>query len=282
MLILNCTKAAADFFSTTQKGKKISPIEPAPHKTIAESVEESVAELISEPMAKPTAPLQWQWLVHAIKVKGKNVLVMMDYHSRFSITLSALKKGDDMAFLNNFEHHLIVHVHEIMTAINIDSQAIDASLERFRHQHNSCAFYLRGDGSVQSHINDVACRFRDQTDELGYVPTEVELIDHDAFVNQLLRKRKTDKDYFFPQHEFLRAWLRDYGEYSAAQVDECIEQLNAKERAEFAARHPGLVQACENKNTPLSSDDPIQPQTQTKTHKALDNNVIALDAYRKK
>ena len=85
MLILNCTKAAADFFSTTQKGKKISRLEPAPKQTIAESND----------------PAQWQWLVHTIKVKGKNVLIAMDYHTRFSITLSALKKGDDGSFMNN-------------------------------------------------------------------------------------------------------------------------------------------------------------------------------------
>ncbi len=78
MLTLNCTKAAADFFSTT---KKISPLEVAPKQSIAESMVES------------NAPLQWQWQVRAIKVNGKNVLVAMGYQTRFSITLSALKKA---------------------------------------------------------------------------------------------------------------------------------------------------------------------------------------------
>ena len=256
MLILNCTKAAADFFSTTPKGKKISPLEPAPEQTIAESND----------------PAQWHWLVHAIKVKGKNVLVAMDYHTRFSITLSALKKGDDGSFMNNFEHHLTVHVREMMTAVNAESQAIDISLERYRHQHNRCALYLRGDRSVQAHINDVVWPFRRCVDDLGEVPTKVDLISFDAFVNQIIRKRKDEKDYFIPQHEFLHAWLRHYGEYNTAQADACIDILKAKERADFAARHPELNH----------SSEPTDTSCLTSDHAAPSNNVIALDAYRKK
>ena len=248
MLILNCTKAAADFFSTTQKGKKISSLEPAPKQSIAESND----------------PAQWQWLVHAIKIKGKNVLIAMDYHTRFSITLSALKKGDDSSFMNSFEHHLTVHVHEMMTAINVDSQAIDARLKRYRHQHNRCAFYLRGDRSVQAHVNDVAWHFRRWIDDWEDVPTGIDLIGFDVFTNKILRKRKGEKDYFIPQHEFLHAWLRNYGEYNTAKADACIDGLRAKERADFAARYPELNHSSDPTDTPCS------------------NNVIALDAYRKK
>lgn len=256
MLILNCTKAAADFFSTIKKGKKISPIDPAPEQTIAESND----------------PEQWQWLVHAIKVKGKNVLVAMDYQTRFCITLSALKKGDDISFMNNFEQHLTVHVNEVMTSVNADSQAIDISLERYRHQHNRCAFYLRGDRSVQAHINDVVWHFRRCVDDWGDVPTEVNLINFDIFANQILRKRKAEKDYFIPQHEFLHAWLKHYGEYSTAQADACINSLNAKERAAFVARHPELYQSREPTDTRYLKGDHASPS----------NNVIVLDAYRKK
>ncbi len=267
MLNFNCTKAAADFFSTTIKGKKISPLEPTPKQSIAESIAES------------NDPLQWQWLVHAIKVKGKNVLVAMDYQARFSMTLSGLKKGGDESFLNNFEHHLTVHIHEMMAAVNADSQAIDSSLERYYHQHNSRAFYLRGDRSVQSHINDVVWHFRNSVDESQEVPTEVDLIGFDDFANQLLRKRKAEKDYFYPQREFLHAWLRHYGEYNIVQADACIEILREKERAELAVRNPNLSHSESGRPNPptdssLSSDD--------HTDKTLGNNVISLDAFRKK
>lgn len=274
MLTFNCTKAAAVFFSTTHKGKKISPIEPAPHKTIADSIAES------------SDSLQWQWLVHAIKVKGKNVLVAMDYQTRFSITLSALKKGDEASFLNNFEHHLTVHVHEMMTSVNADAHAIDISLERYRHLHNSRAFYLRGDRSVQAHINDVVWHFRHWVDNssddcfnnLGGVPTGVDLIGQDVFANQLLRKRKAEKNYFTPQREFLHTWLRHYGEYNTAQADACIDSLNAKERADFAARHPDLIASSDL----MPASEKTAPSLPSDAHTDFGNNVISLDAYRKK
>jgi len=279
MLVLNCTKAAADFFSITKKGKKISPLEPAPKQTITESLAESMIE--------SKAPLQWQWLVHAIKVNRQNVLVAMDCQTRFSITLSALKKGDESAFLNNLEHHLTAHIIEMMSATNANPQAIDTSLERYRQQHNSCAFYLRGDRSVQAHINDVVWHFRRWTDDCGYssgeVPTGVDLIAQDAFVNQLLRKLKPEKDYVYPQREFLHAWLRRYGEYSTAEADESIDHLKAKERAEFAARHPELMASRDlipstNSNPASESSDHSEPSD---VRTDFGSNVISLDAYRK-
>lgn len=256
MLILNCTKAAADFFNSTKKGKKTSVLEPVPKQTIAELNDHR----------------QWQWLVHAIKVKGKNVLVAMDPQTRFSITLSALKKGDDSSFMNNFDNHLTVHAHEMMSAINADCQAINGSLERYRHQHGRSAFYLRGDRSVQAHINDVVWHFRRWVDDYGDVPTEVDLIGFDVFVNQLLRKRQSEKDYFTPQHEFLHGWLKHYGEYSTVQADRCIESVKKNERADFQARHPDLVPPTELTHTQLTSE----------LHIDLSNNVVALDDYRKK
>jgi len=66
--------------------------------------------------------------------------------------------------------------------------------------------------------------------------------------------------------------LKHYGEYNTAEADACINNLKAKERADFAARHPDLMPPTEHTDNALSSD----------VHTDLSNNVIALDAYRKK
>jgi len=254
MLIFNCTKAAADFFSTTQKGKKISSLEPAPEQTIAETND----------------PQQWQWLVHAVKVKGKHVLVVMDYQTRFSITLSALKKGDDVAFTTAFEHNLLVHIYEMMRSVDADLQGIGTSIERYGHHHQNCIFYLRGDRSVQAHINDVLWHFRNGVDNRGGILTGADLIALDTYVNQIMRKRKGEKDYFYPQREWLHAWLRHYGGHTTAQADACIDELKAKERADFAARHPGLIPPNREMESTVPSAEPDL------------SNVISIDAYRKK
>ncbi len=270
MLVFNCTKLAADFFSVTQRGKKISPIEPAPKCTIAQSLNDNAGQTPSDLTSYLDTSIQWHWLVHAIKVKGKSVLVVMDCKSRFSITLTGIKKGDDMAFLNAFEHHLTAHVHEIMALASANIDAIDDSLERYYQQHNSCKFYQRGDASVQAHINDVIWHFRSVADEQRTLPSGVDLITHDVFVNKLLRKRKAEKKYFEPQYEFLFGWLKQYGQYNSAQTDQYMEYYRAKERATFAAKYPGLAQgnrAPNNSVAGISSDA---------------DNVISLDTYRKK
>ncbi len=283
MFILNCTKAAADFFSTTKKGKKTSPLEPTPKQSISESISQS----ITDAQATANTPPQWHWLVHAIKVKGKNVLIAMDCQTRFSITLYNLKKADDGTFLTTLEQHLTVHVHEQMVSVGADSQAIDDSMARYFQQHTRRALYLRGDRSLQAHINDVAWHFKCWADDLDSMPQAVDLIGHDTFVNQLLRKRLAEKDYFYPQREFLRSWLKHYAVYTAAQADHCIDILEAKDRAEFAASHPNLVTP--NLVTPNSLlnassqiDNSLPALTAQTSDTELASNVISLDAYRKK
>jgi hypothetical protein len=255
VLIFNCTKAAAEFFSATRKGKKITPVEVAPEKIIPESNDG-----------------QWQWLVHVVNVRGKKVVVMMEHQTRFSITLSGLKKGNEADFLNAFELHLSVNMDIMMSAVNAESQAFEGSVERYREQHTSRAFYLRGDRSVQSHINDVVWHFRNAADSQGEVPAEADLIEFDIFSNELLRQRKAAKTYFYPQREFSHAWLRHYAQYSTTQADACIDHLKAKARADFAARHPALISPTEHTDASLSSGAPT-------VHR---NNIIQLDAYRKK
>ena len=273
MLVFNCSKAAADFFTITKKGEKISPMEPAPHKTIAESI---VDKILPDDVIQSDGidAIQWHWLVHAIKVKRKNVLIVMDYHSRFSMTFSGLKKGDQYPFLNLFEHHLNVHINELMRLVCDNSIEVENSLESYNSQHQCCAFHQRGDRSVQSTLNDVAWHFNRSVDEIGAVPEGVDLIGFDAFINDLLRKHKSEKDYFYPQHKFLHAWLIHYGETTAAQADQHIQQLKNQERAEHHMRY--------NATTEQHSEPSIDPLSADNTEQGHDlSNVVFIDTFKK-
>jgi len=262
MLIMNCTKAATEFFTKTQQGRKKSAVARPTHETLA------------IPTTQTNAPAQWHWLVHAIKVKAKNVLIVMDYQTRFSITLTDLKKGDDGDFLDMFELHLIVHIHELMTRIDTEPQVIKASIANYRAQQDSRQFYLRGDRSVQSHLNDVAWHFRHHTSTIGAVPAGVDLISQDVFANQLLRKRKNEKNYYSPHHEFLHQWLHHYAQHSDAQATACIDTLKAKERLEFSKRHPELFATEYVTQNQDNSQDTTCYQSMS--------NVVSLDAFRNK
>ena len=101
MLVFNFTKAAAEFFTVTRQGDKISCLEPAPHKTISESVNTPVFP--DDVDSDENDGFQWQWVVHCVSIKRKKYLLLMDYHSRYCIMFPAGKKGDDIEFLNSFE-----------------------------------------------------------------------------------------------------------------------------------------------------------------------------------
>ncbi len=61
MLIFNCTKAAADFFTSIRKGKKTSPMSPTPKLALTE-------EFILHDHQ------HWHWMVHVTKLGRTNVL----------------------------------------------------------------------------------------------------------------------------------------------------------------------------------------------------------------
>lgn len=232
MIVFNCTKAAADFFTRTVKGKKSSSIQPSEYKTIAEAIKNE-----SETVINPVE--NWHWLVHVITVKRKKVIIVMDYHTRFSVSLTGIKKADENEFIAMFTHHLILHAQELMQLLVMhktesELQKADVeitnSLALFLKENSSSIFHQRGDRSAQATINDVACFFNSDANNIGYVMEDFQLIKFDSFVNQQLRKNKGQKDYFCPHHEFLRFWLSNYTDDTSNIINEKITQLEQLDR----------------------------------------------------
>ncbi|HAU1129612.1 TPA: hypothetical protein JBI08_04650, partial [Legionella pneumophila] len=79
MLIFNCTKAAADFFTSIRKGKKTSPMSPTPKVALTE-----------EPILHDHQ--HWHWMIHVTKLGNRNVLLAMDTDSRFCMLFWGLRK----------------------------------------------------------------------------------------------------------------------------------------------------------------------------------------------
>ncbi|MFT6985643.1 MAG: hypothetical protein ACJAT7_001458 [Psychromonas sp.] len=205
MLVFNCTKAASDFFTCTKNKVKHSPIKQHPHKTIAESVANPFYPddlTDTEQLAMP-----WHWVVHCITLKRKKVLIVMDYHSRFSICFYAGKKGDELDFLNTFELHLMTNFNCLASLAGISSEEVEVAADIYNASYLTCEFYQRGDRSVQAHINDVAwhlerCVYDDAFD---FHPQSC--LEFNQFTGKTLRKTKGQKDYFYPSEEFVANWL---------------------------------------------------------------------------
>ncbi|MGJ8692647.1 MAG: DUF6933 domain-containing protein [Thalassotalea sp.] len=270
MLIFNCTKAATDFFTSSIKGKKHSPIEPTDHKTIEDAIQAQPSTLVQ---VGKNSVNNWHWLVHVITVKRKKSIIVMDYHSRFSMTLTGLKKGDEIAFLNMFDHHISLHVQQLMQMAIDDDDLVEESLNNYNATHDNCAFHQRGDRSVQATINDVSWYFDSEVHENGYTPQDFELIRFDAFVNQLLRKHKNQKEYFSPHHEFLRNWLENYSGLNDETITDKINQFKQDESVFFEQES----EHAEDINIEAAE----QKLANSVSNVSSTSNVVCLDAFRK-
>lgn len=80
MLVFNCSEAASDFFSRVHKGKKITPVQRPPSTTFDD---DQAGDSTSAPS---------QWLVHAITVQRKHVLLAIHLQTRYCMIFADMKK----------------------------------------------------------------------------------------------------------------------------------------------------------------------------------------------
>lgn len=218
MFIFNCTKSAADFFTSIHKGNKKSPLLPKPKIGLSE-----------EPILHDRK--HWHWMVHVSTVGRRKVLLAIDTDSRFSMNFWGLRKGKVENFLEQFHHRLNLHLFSVMKMAEQDEATIEKSMKIFFEDHCKCAFTLRGDRSVQGHINDIFIgleyeQYRWEED----VPTEEELFISDFRHNDTPRKRKQDKDYRFPTKELFHTWLSLYTTLDTETMKQAINQYQQMNR----------------------------------------------------
>ena len=204
MLVFNCTKAAAEFFTVTRQGKKVSDLEPAPHKTIAESIEHPVFPDGVD--ANENSGFQWHWVLHCVSIKRKKYLMAMDYQTRACITVLAGKKGDIYPFLNTFEPMLKAYFHSAANEHCIDEVEIQSCIDHYDRNVNDCAFHPRSDRSVQAHLNDVYWHLERHCYEDGMLLEDLDLLGFNLFSGQFPRNSKHKKSHFFPNEELVRQW----------------------------------------------------------------------------
>ncbi|MFQ0974586.1 DUF6933 domain-containing protein [Vibrio campbellii] len=217
MLVFNCTKAAADFFTVKRNGKKVSPLEAPPTDSISNS----------EPVdAFSTQPPMSAWLVHAVNVQRKKVLIAMHVETRYSMVFVGIQKGDWLEFTNQLLERLFNNMQFFGEEFEMcDQESFEEMFNEFIKLHPKPIFCQRGDRSVQSHINDVAWQFEDQVYQAGSLPEGHEQsASFDEWINSLIRSTKQKKDHFHPDEEMFIDWIQTYSELGDNE-DKLIRQL---------------------------------------------------------
>ncbi len=215
MLVFNCTRTAADFFTVTRQGKKQSPLEQPPMPEIGDTQYENL-------------PIS-SWLVHAIKVQRKHVLIAMHVSTRYAMVFVGLKKGDWAEFARLWLERLFNNMQFFGEQLELcDEASFHVMVEQFIRLNPNPCFCLRGDRSVQSHINDVVWNIEYQADEMGGLPEDlVQASLLDEWINHTVRSTKTHKDYFQPNEEMFLEWITLYGDLDPGEVPQVREYFRA-------------------------------------------------------
>lgn len=232
MLVFNCTKAAAEFFTIQRNGKKSSPLESPPTDSVIEPRPIKGMDQVSQINA---------WLVHAINVRRKKVLIAMHVETRYAMVFVGIKKGNWVEFTNQLLERLFNNMQFFGEELELcDEQSFEEMFSQFIKLHPKPIFCQRGDRSVQSHINDVAWQFENMVDQIGSLPEgHEESASFDEWINSLMRSTKKSKDYFYPDEEMFIDWMQSYGELRDNE-DKLIRQLFGSLRRQMI--HTELVQ----------------------------------------
>jgi hypothetical protein len=207
MLVLNCTKAAADLFTTTKKGKKSTPIQPQPNFSILDT------EYEGQPLS--------QWLIHTKKINRKNIVVIMHVPTRFSMVFCDLKKGEWSKVFQLMLERLANAMLGVDDMIDKeDEEHFQFTLDNFIDIHRQFEFFQRSDRSVLGHIADVFCLFESELQDIGHLPNhQEEGAGFDEFANQTIRSTGLRPKGFFPEAEMYVEWLTRYGGVDESQAD---------------------------------------------------------------
>ena len=168
-------------------------------KTLAGDLKMHVADPIT---ASPTA---MQWYGHRITLMHRKCVLMMEYKSRYCMVFSGLTKPDFENFPELFLDRLWREVVSVCQLDDTQSERLAALVHLVAEKQH---YQPGSDRSVQAHLRQAAEELHYMVnDKVGRLPGPGEEFGCGVRINEMLRKRKEDKDYFVPLEVFRDFWL---------------------------------------------------------------------------
>ena len=149
----------------------------------------------------------WHWYAHRVNLLRKKCVIVMEESSRYALIFVGVKKIEFAHFDKLLRNRIVAKASWLCDLPHPGpNEQLIAAVEQ---KSSSVVFSSRLDRSVQAHIRQVA-------DEMEYfVKNRFERLPESAdeefvlgcWLNDTLRKRGGDKDYFYPQRKWLESLL---------------------------------------------------------------------------
>lgn len=163
--------------------------------------------LESEPSIDSSA---LQWYAHQVIVKGVPCLVLMELQSRYAMVFCGAVAQQVENFPDALQDRLW---REVCVITQLDELLPDddvALLSDIALDLSSSQSYFKGsDRSVMAHISQVVDHLRYLVEDEGLPLPEngADAVSFGLAINEALRKRKGERDYFIPLEVFRDFWL---------------------------------------------------------------------------
>jgi len=147
-----------------------------------------------------------QWYAHRVTIAQRKCVITMERQSRYAIVFCGLTKSDFENFPQIFQERLWREVISITQPEDDDLPIISNLVLDMTGKHH---YQPGSDRSVMAHINQVVEHLEII---INHHDAPLPTNDSDAFAfgiqaNETPRKRKIDKDYFYPIEVFKDLWL---------------------------------------------------------------------------
>jgi len=120
------------------------------------------------------------------------------------------KKGDNIEFLNSFESGLKANFRYWVDNEKMGQDKATQYIEQYNAAIITCAFYQRGDRSVQGNINTTAWYLESVCLEKGHLTEALDCLLFSVRVSEIPKSRPKEKEDFYTYKAFYAYWLKTF------------------------------------------------------------------------
>ncbi len=218
MIIMNCSAAAAQYlYGKYKKGLDEGFFEPV----------SEVCDTVAGRQESNADGSLLQWVVHAVKVGRATCLIAMELNTRWVHVIHRVRKGDVNGFVERLNERLVNGIEWVGTDLSlITPEEMTRSIDRYFECHRELRFYQQTDRSVMTHIAQVSAEYRYVYQSVGSFPDDEETaLEFDLRLNDTLRSRKGDSEYWKASEKMLEYWLVTFAGRSNAAMTEALNAI---------------------------------------------------------